>query len=391
MPRRSALLLLMAVSLAGLARPAAAQLERRLDRPEATFAQEFSLLTGVRELPDGRVMVSDPIEDLLQVVDMRAGRASRIGRVGSGPGEYRSPDGLFALPDGQTLLVDLGNGRLSVLGADGNFLSSFPIAEGSAGPGPGGMGGMRMILPRAVDAQGRLYFQQVGMAGPGGTLPDSQPVLRFDRRRAALDTVAFVKVAPPAVRTTGTASNQNVRMMPRPFPPNDGWAVTPDGRLAIVRAADYRVEWVTPSGRVRGQPVSLRPVPVRAAEQREWAAATGSGISISMENRNGELTTSFRRGRPGAQQPDLSGIEWPSHKPLFVSANVFATPEGEIWVERSVAAGTPREYDVFDRQGTLSARYILQRDRRVVGFGNGTVYVVRSDEDDLQYLERYRR
>lgn len=391
MRSRCAAPLLMTALVGGVASPADAQPERRLDRPEATFPQEFSLLTGIRELPDGRVMVSDPIEDLLQVIDMGTGRAVRIGRVGSGPGEYRSPDGLFALPNGQTLLVDLGNARLSVLGADGSLLSSAPIAEGSAGPGPGGMGGVRMILPRAVDAQGRLYFQQVGMAGPGGVLPDSQPVLRYDRVRGALDTVAFVKVAPPAVRTTGTASNQNVRMMPRPFPPNDGWAVTPDGRLAIVRAADYRVEWVTPSGRVRGQPVRIRPVPVRAAEQREWAAATGSGISISMENRNGELTTSFRRGRPGAQQPDLSGVEWPSHKPPFVSANVFATPEGEIWVERSVATGAPREYDVFDRQGALSARYILQRDRRIVGFGNGTVYVVRSDEDDLQYLERYRR
>jgi hypothetical protein len=381
----------IAVLTAGIATPATAQLERRLDRPDATFPQEFSLLTGLRELPDGRVMISDPIEDLLQIIDMRTGRATRVGRVGSGPGEYRSPDGLFALPGGQTLLVDLGNGRLSVLDAEGTYLSSFPIAEGSAGPGPGGIGGRRMILPRAVDAQGRLYFQQVGMVGPGSALPDSQPVLRYDRARAALDTVAFVKVAPPAVRTSGTASNQNVRMMPRPFPPNDGWAVTPDGRLAIVRAADYRLEWVTPAGRVRGQPVSVRPVPVRAAEQREWAAATGSGIAISMENRNGELTTSFRRGRPGAQQPDLSGIEWPSHKPAFVSANVFATPEGEIWVERSVAAGAPREYDVFGRQGALTARYLLLPGRRVIGFGAGTVYVVRSDEDDLQYLERYRR
>jgi hypothetical protein len=26
-----------------------------------------------------------------------------------------------------------------------------------------------------------------------------------------------------------------------------------------------------------------------------------------------------------------------------------------------------------------------------VAFGQGTVYVVRMDEDDLQYLERYRR
>jgi hypothetical protein len=27
---------------------------------------------------------------------------------------------------------------------------------------------------------------------------------------------------------------------------------------------------------------------------------------------------------------------------------------------------------------------------RLVGFGEGTVYTVRTDDDDLQYLERYR-
>ncbi len=394
---RTGLLIGMMATLAGVHLPAGldaqartAAAERRLDRPDASYPEPFSLLTGIRELPDGRVLVSDGIDQTLVWLDLATGRTTALGRTGQGPGEYRSPDALFPMPDGATLLMDLGNGRLSLYGADGRYLESMSIAQGTPGPGAG-PGGLRLILPRAVDGRGRMYFQQPGGIGPGGVPADSQAVLRYDRRAGVLDTVAFVKVAPPAVRTTGTASNQNVRMMPRPFPASDGWAVAPDGRLAIVRAADYRVEWVTPTGRVRGQPVTARPVPVRDAERREWASSVGSGLSISMENRNGEVTTNFRRGRPGAQEPDLSGVEWPSHKPAFVSANVFATPEGDVWVERSVAAGAPREYDVFNRQGTLTRRVILQRDRRVVAFGSGTVYVVRSDEDDLQYLERYRR
>jgi hypothetical protein len=35
-------------------------------------------------------------------------------------------------------------------------------------------------------------------------------------------------------------------------------------------------------------------------------------------------------------------------------------------------------------------RVALPADTRLVGFGNGTVYLARSDEDDLQYLQRYR-
>jgi hypothetical protein len=394
---RTGLLIGLVATFAGVSLPAgleaqgrAALAERRLDRPDASYPEPFSLLTGIRELPDGQVLISDGIDQTLMWLNLNTGRTEVLGRTGQGPGEYRSPDALFPMPEGATLLVDLGNGRLTLYGADGQYRESMSIAQGTPAPGAG-PGGLRLVLPRAVDGRGRMYFQQPGGMGPGGVSVDSQAVLRFDRSSGVLDTVAFVKVAPPAVRTSGTANNQNVRMMPRPFPASDGWAVTPDGRLAIVRAADYRVEWVTPTGRVRGQPVTFRPVPIRDAERREWAASVGGGVSISMENRNGEVTTNFRRGRPGAQEPDLSGVEWPSQKPAFVSANVFATPEGDVWVERSVAAGAPREYDVFDRQGNLTSRVVLQRDRRVVAFGNGTVYVVRNDEDDLQYLERYRR
>jgi hypothetical protein len=46
---------------------------------------------------------------------------------------------------------------------------------------------------------------------------------------------------------------------------------------------------------------------------------------------------------------------------------------------------------VFDQQGRKIAEVTLRPRSRVVGFGQGTVYVARSDEDDLQYLERYRR
>jgi hypothetical protein len=51
---------------------------------------------------------------------------------------------------------------------------------------------------------------------------------------------------------------------------------------------------------------------------------------------------------------------------------------------------TPK-YDRFDAAGRLVGQVTLRPRSRVVGFGAGTVYVVRTDEDDLQYLERYRR
>jgi hypothetical protein len=33
---------------------------------------------------------------------------------------------------------------------------------------------------------------------------------------------------------------------------------------------------------------------------------------------------------------------------------------------------------------------VLPAKTRLLGFGQGTVYLVRTDDDDLQYLQRYR-
>ena len=46
-------------------------------------------------------------------------------------------------------------------------------------------------------------------------------------------------------------------------------------------------------------------------------------------------------------------------------------------------------YDVFDAAGERVRQVRLGENRLVVGFGAGVVYVVVTDDDDLQWLERY--
>jgi hypothetical protein len=72
--------------------PAAAQSPlRTLAKPDAEYAEPFTQINGVRELKDGRVIVSDVREKTVQLVDLKAGSAQKIGREGSGPGEYAMP------------------------------------------------------------------------------------------------------------------------------------------------------------------------------------------------------------------------------------------------------------------------------------------------------------
>ena len=379
--------LLPLATLLVLALPAGAEAQGTppvvsLTRPDVRFAMEFSAVSGVRELANGQVLVSDGIEETLLRIDPRTGRTDTLGRAGQGPGEYKGPDALHALPAGGTLLVDLGNGRLNVLGADGRYQESVSIAQG-------GDGAPMFVLPRAVDAAGRIYFLQRSR----DPSVDSAAVVRWDRARGTFETVARVGLGNTLTRTSGTANNQAVAQRPQPFPAADAWSVAPDGTVFVARAADYHVEWLKPAGPVRGRPVRVTPVSIGAAERQEWADEMSSALRISVENRNGELRASFSRS--GSQQDaadELEGTVWPRSKPAFMGSGAWVTPEGEAWVERSVAAGAPRMVDVFGADGALRRQVRLPAGRRIVGFGAGSVYVRHADaESGLVTLERYRR
>ena len=367
---------------------ASAQIPKfRLTEPDATFSQEFGFVRGVRELPDGRVLVADGPGQALVLVDFATGTADTIGREGRGPGEYLQPDGLWSMPGDSTLLVDLGNGRLSMIGPDFEFGRTARIAEGDPMTGQ-----LSIRLPRGTDYSGRLYYEAASRMRPDGSLRDSAAVLRWDPVQEAEDTVAMVKLDDLVVQRSGGPNNESANMRPKPMSPRDAWAVARDGRIGVVRAADYRVEWIEPDGRVvRGPAVDYEPVSVGVGEKEAYLEELGrGGLMISVEAENGQMRTSFRRGPGRRGGPAADDLEWPDVMPAFQSSRVFATPSGELWVERSVAADVAPTFDVFDAQAQLIKQVVFPKGRRVVGFGDGTVYVVNVDEFDLNWLERYR-
>ncbi len=359
---------------------------RKLTGPDVTFPEAFALVQGVRELSDGRVMVADPLGQVLLVADLATGSADTLGGVGQGPAEYRQPDALFPLPGDSTLLVDLGNARLTVIAPDGTFGETMPIAQGEPGRG----GGLLLVLPRAVDARGRIYFQPMG--GPGRGFPDSAAVVRWDRREPAMDTLTKVKLPSMKRSTSGGAGEQQVSLSPVPLSPEDAWAVAGDGRVAAARSADYQVEWIHPDGKVvRSTPVEYAPVRIGRAEKEEWLEGLGNGLSIGVTIENGDRRVSLSRGGGRGRPADADRFEWPDHKPAFTARGVWVTPDGGVWVQRHVPAGEPPLFDVFDGEARLKYRAALPEGRQLVGFGRGVLYAVRSDDYGLQWLERYRR
>ena len=133
MTRLTALALFLGMALLAIPNKVATAQERQLTSPNAEYIEPFDLISGFRALPDGRVLVSDGIGEVVVAVDIAAGVADTLGRKGKGPGEYTMPDRLFALPDGRTLLLDLGNGRMTTIEVDGSFGKSRSIAQDDGG------------------------------------------------------------------------------------------------------------------------------------------------------------------------------------------------------------------------------------------------------------------
>jgi len=372
-----------------------------LTKPDAEYSEPFTSVRGVRELANGKVLVSDVQDKIVQLVDFTAGTAVKIGREGQGPEEYLFPMGLYPMPDGSTVLQDLGNRRFLPILADGKLGKPFspPTPPPPADPPREGMvfvGAGLVMNVRGADARGHLYFQGMAMpATEGSSGADSVPIMTWDRVSPKVDTIAWLPVPEgerPVFSRQGNRQTFSVRIGGGgAWPKQTAWLPAPDGRIAIVSPEPYRVTWTSGKSRTAGPVIPVTSHKVTEADRKEWLdrQARARPVIMSIGGPGGG-----RAGPPPRiDPPKADEIEWPEALPAFSGMDaVQMTPEGQVWVQRVKAASdkTP-SYDIFDGTGKLVGTATLRPKSRVAGFGKGTVYVVRTDDDDLQYLERYRR
>jgi len=386
---------LRALALAGagclaLAAPAHGQRIQELAEAESAFPEPFSRITGLRELSDGRVLIADQLERHISILDFAAGTTDEIGRRGGGPGEYETPGALLPLPGDHTLLVDMGNMRLTRITPEGEFdKESWPMM-GATGT---------LIRPTGTDAEGRLYYSSAGIriSRGGAAAPppsDSAPVIRWDPVADVTDTVGTFYSPSPAggggiSLRRGSGGVAVSGMVYRPFPSQDTWVATPDGGVAVVRSTEYGVTWYRNGVATPGPLTDYDRIRVTDAEKEAWAdrQANSSATFVAVGGRGGGGGGTFEIPRP-----DLDEVEFPDYKPPFPSNAVRATPDGRVWVMRHQSHRDERRalFDVFDARGERVTQVRLPEGRRLVGFGDGVLYALVTDEDDLQWLERYR-
>jgi hypothetical protein len=214
-------------------------------------------------------------------------------------------------------------------------------------------------------------------------------ILRWDRAEPTVDTVAFLRAPRNSASASGGPNRMQIRIGGgKVFTPQEGWGVAADGAIARVIPEPFQVLWYAPTGRVTPGPVlPYSPIKVTAADKAEVIEQQKKVRPIMVA-----IGPGGRRAAPppSAQLPEP---EFEDTKPPFNGSDaVQVTPEGEVWVLRTrPASDKVPSYDVFDRGGKVVRRVALAPGSRVVGFGKGTVYVVRTDEEDLEYLQRFKR
>lgn len=341
-----------------------------------TMADQLSAVIGVRELRDGRILVVDQREQRILEADLRTGRTAAVGRAGDGPGEYRQLAPILPLRADSGLMIVAGERRWIVFDGSRPVATLPPDQPALTTIGTGTILSTTLLrsLPIQADSLGFLLaYDGVPMviATREASPADSLGVLRVALATGRSETIARIRQRPTSSRIfSGSDGPPGMRTVNPPWAVGEQALLFPDGWVAIVRLDPYRVEWREPTGRwIRGAPIPITPLPVTATERSAWLA-----------------TLRPEEARPEAQ-------DWPrtippvSHLGRFT---VLADAEGRLVVHRSTAASDPlRRYDVVDRTGKVIRQVTVPRNHRLVGFGRGTAYTVRIDDDGLQLVQRH--
>ena len=368
-------------TLSGSVWGAPARLEERMSIGVADGAEEL-MLGNVRAIalgPDGTIHVLEGTPSLKQFTP--AGVYIRtVGRLGSGPGEYRRPDGgLAVLSDGRIVVRDPGNGRMAAFAKDGTPLetwrisSTFNTSRKLYRDSADNLYTLVLIDPADDPADWVLGVQRYG---PDGAPGDSIPAPRWTWDRAIIKA-----------QREGSTSVSDV-----PFSPEAHWSFSPLGYMVGGLSTAYRIDVFRPEGTLRIER-DATPVPVASDEASDLRR---------------EATEEMRSAYPGWT---WNGPDVPATKPPF--REVFAAEDGRIWVVVSqpgikdasveAAAGEsgrpvpaawsePVAFDVFEPGGRYLGAVSTPTGFLVSPepiFRGDTVWATAEDPDGVRYVKRF--
>jgi hypothetical protein len=301
-------------------------------------AYEFFRIVGVAHLIDGTLVIANAGTVQLRFFDSDGQFLRSIGQRGEGPGEFMNMRGLW-LTGGDSLAVWDGGSSLSLFSPDGEFVRSARIA------GTPFTGFRQQFFVRGVLRDGRVV----------GFLPSIPPPPGGEPHRAA-DLLAFkafddaqwdsVQVTPghESFSETVPENPDRISLMSTTLGAYS-FAAAAGSTVALVDAADFRIELYDPDGRLSTViSAALPDIPVTA---RLLDAHIESAIELFPPGTSDQAREAFRERIRNA----------PLASVLPKVRTVFVDSEDRIWVERFGEPGShTSRWEVFERDGTWIGR-----------------------------------
>lgn len=332
---------------------------------------EFVVITSIREIADGRVIVTDGRDQTLYLADFKAKTASVLGRKGKGPKEWLAIGFIHQLSGDSSILADFNNRRWLLF--DGaNIVETVPPDH----PGVRASNG----FIRAIDRFGHVASVTSKPYRNGVTevtRADSNALVLMHRNTGRMDTIAQLRERPRRITVQMDSLGRARSVMPTSTEANaqaefaqlffDGW-------LAVVRLEPLRVEWRSPSGQwTRGAQLPLKRITVDASERK------------AIEARRAESRESYKQ----SGFPAPPSVPLPATLPASTEVTK-ASSDGRLLLQLTTTASNPHvRYVVINRSGVIDGEIVLAAREEVVGFGPQSIYIAYKDDDDIQRLRRH--
>ena len=416
---------------------------RQLGPVTAVSHDSLGAVSGIRALPNGRVLVNDIIGRRVLMFDSTLSQVMVVADTTSATANAYGtrPGGLIAFHGDSTLFVDPASLSMLLIDANGKIarVMSAPRAQDIAfligGPfgAPGFDPSGKLVYRAPPNFQAIAARPAANGLPPMPVPPESAAVVRFDLASRKLDTAAFFKT-PKIVMNMTRTSDGGVRMISstNPLPQGDDWVLLPDGTIAIVRTRDYHVDWLTADGKLASSPKIPFPwerltdsakvafidsARVAIEKQRAsgqfgfgGAAGAGGGVQVTFGGPPGgppggpggagpggggraTVTTGPAPSGGAGQLPPLQMIpaaDLPDYKPAFTPGSTRVDTDGNLWIRTTQNVDGRPVYNVINRKGELVDRVQLPANRALLGFAPGGVVYMAVRDGAIARLERAR-
>jgi hypothetical protein len=308
-------------------------------------------------MPDGRVVVANGGSNELRVYSNEGVHIKTVGERGSGPGEFTSLLGLFALPGDSLLAYDPGLARVSVFTPEVEFARVVETTDPNAwrprvyGVLPNGS----MVTTDAIEPYSHMSL-------PSGFLRHATRWVLRNMEFVGIDTLGvFLGDESLNVRGPNFAAYLSAPFLRRTH------AALGDQEVIVGEAQQYELRRISLNG------LSTRLIRKRRIPQN----LTDSVVNAVRQSDDPDL------------RPLLQELDFPEHYPAY--AAVLMDSQGYVWVKEfplSPQAATD-EWTIFSKDGEWLSTVMTPR-TEVVQIGSDFLVGLARDDLGVEFVRVYR-